>query len=146
MASLDSQYNPGGQAINGVAPTQFFDNIVLDAISIGSGLMDAGDPAFVSNAGNVPGETLISEPSDSGNSNVGGTRVAINYNGLLLNAPHVHSRYYGNLTGVIIADVAFLARNPSANIFDEVFNYDPTFNSVQYVFPALTTTILSLQK
>ena len=79
------------------------------------------------------------------NAGVGGPRVAINYTGLLLNAPHVHSRYGGTFQGVIIGDVVMLARNPS-QLQLEQFSYDPVFDKVQTVLPALTTQILKLTK
>jgi hypothetical protein len=93
----------------------------------------------------VPGETIVTEPNNPGNAEDGGPRVAINYSGLLFNAPHIHSRYGGTLQGVMIGDVAMLARNPSQNVQLEQFAYDPTFDNVQIVLPALTTDVLNIQ-
>lgn len=140
--SEDIEYNPSGDAINGVDPTTFFNNLVLDADAIGSELLDAGDPSYVANPG--AGETVVTEPNTSANAQVGGPRISINYSGLLLNAPHIHSRYAGQFQGVIIGDVAMLARNPSSTTL-EAFSYDSTFDSVPAIFPALTTQVLSIQ-
>ncbi len=141
--SEDGEFNPGGQPINGIASGTFFDTLVSDARLLGMELLDAGDPAAVSNL--VTGETTVTEPASSANAGVGGPRVAINYTGLLLNAPHVHSRYGGTFQGVIIGDVVMLARNPS-QLQLEQFSYDPVFDKVQTVLPALTTQILKLTK
>lgn len=138
-ADLDSQYNPGTEPINGVAPQIFFDNIVADALLIGSALLDAGDPAATKNL--VTGETLIQDGGITA-----GPLVAIDYTKLLLNAPHIHSRYAGNFSGVIIGDVAMLARNPTAASQVEAFSYDPVFDSVPQILPALKTNILSVTK
>jgi hypothetical protein len=137
----DVEYNPSGANINGLPSSNFFDSIVADALSIGPVLLDAGDPSYVST---LQSANIVTEPNTSDNAQDGGPRAKFNYNAVLLNAPHVHSRYFGNLTGVIIADVAFLARNPTAGVFDEMFVYDTTFNQVPVIFPALTTSILSV--
>jgi hypothetical protein len=139
----DAEYNPSGAPINGVAASTFFDNLVLDAVSIGSALLDAGDPAAVNNL--VSGESIITEPSTSSNAQDGGPRVAVNFSGLLLNAPHIHSRYGGSFKGVIIGDVAMLARNPSSSLTLEQFNYDAVFDTTPWFLPALKTTVLQVQ-
>jgi len=142
----DVEYNPSGMPINGVPSKTFFDNIVLDAKSLGAELLDAGDPSYVNNP-LAPDETVVTEPGiASENANVGGPRISIDYSGLLLNAPHIHSRYGGNFKGVIICDVAMLARNPSATKLEQ-FIYDPVFDNVpeENFLPALTTQIFSVQ-
>lgn len=148
---LDVQYNPSGNNVNGVDSTTFFDNLVTDANAIGSALLlDAADPAYVKL---FPASQTATEPSNSANGQTsknmnccGGTRVSINYTGLLLNAPHIHSRYAGTFQGVIIADVAMLARNPSSTQLEQ-FIYDPVFDSIPAtsILPALTTQVLSIQ-
>jgi hypothetical protein len=126
----DVEYDTANLAINGVTRTTFFDNIVLDAKNIGSELQDAGDAAAIAS---VPaGATVNSEP-----------RLSINYQGLLLNAPHVHSRYAGSLKGVVISEIAMFARNPSSTNPIEQFVYDPVFDGVSSVLPALSTQVLT---
>jgi hypothetical protein len=145
MTSLDDQYNPSGMPINGVASKTFFDNIVINAKSIGAELLDAGDTSYVNNP-MAPDETVVTEPNTSENFNVGGKRISIDYSGLLLNAPHIHSRYAGNFKGVIICDVAMLARNPSTSKIEQ-FVYDPVFDDIpaDNFLPALKTEIFSVQ-
>ncbi len=138
----DSSYNPSDAPINGLATTDYFDAIVRDSIGIGSEIQDAGDPAAVQNL--VTGESIVKEAPSSDNNNVGGPRIAIDYTALLLNAPHVHSRYAGTFKGVIISDVAMLARNTSSQTIEQ-FVYDPVFDQVPVILPALTTTIISVK-
>jgi hypothetical protein len=137
LPSNDSEYNPSLAPINGVQPTEFFDSLVSDAVLIGSQLLDAGDPAALATAAQT-----VSEPSNAANGNDGGSRVSINYSGLLLNAPHVHSRYAGAFQGAIIADVAMMARNPTTTDTIGQFEYDPIFDTLPTILPALTTNIL----
>ena len=139
-AGEELEYNPGGATINGVASSTYFDNLVIDSLAVGAELLDAGDPAAVNNL--LTGETTVTEVATSANAGNGGVRVAINYAGLILNAPHVHSRYGGSLKGAIIADVAMLARNPSSSTLIEQFQYDTVIDGITVVLPALTTDIL----
>ena len=129
---LDVQYNPSNDPINGVADRQFFDQIVLDGLLIGAELVDAASSQATHNL--VAGEALGSDG-----------RISIDYSGLLLNAPHIHSRYAGRFTGIIVAEMAMLARNigPGAGIYEE-FYYDPSYSNIA-PFPALTTNILDIQ-
>lgn len=60
----------------------------------------------------------------------------INFTGLLLNAPIVHSRYLGSVKGTIVAETA-LFRLGQFN-----FQFDPVFTTVN-VFPLLPTSILT---
>lgn len=65
----------------------------------------------------------------------GVARESIDFNGLLLNAPIVHSRYLGNVKGTIIAEAALFA----VGAFH--FEYDPVFTKTN-VFPLLSQPIL----
>jgi hypothetical protein len=51
----------------------------------------------------------------------GGTRASIDYSGLLLNAPIVHSRYLGQVKGAIVAEAALFALGAFHFQFDQVF-------------------------
>ncbi len=127
---LDSQYNPSGDPINGVPSTQFFTDLLSEARSLGSELRDAVEAVTVNE---IPtGATVVSG------------RLAINYSGLMLNAPHVHSRYFGDFEGAIIADVAFLARNPAGQSLER-FVYDTAFDSATAVLPAINRDLLKIR-
>lgn len=146
MRDLDTAYDPSGGAINGVAMAKYFDNIVSDAKSIGSELLDVGDKAYTDNP--IAGrESVIYEDPSNENASVGGNRISLNYEGLLLNAPHIHSRYFGDFKGVIIAEVAMLARNPSSKVFEQ-FLYDSRFDSIPVgsILPALSTPIFDIRQ
>jgi hypothetical protein len=70
-------------------------------------------------------------------SDAGQTRVAINYEHLLLNAPAVHSRYLGTFTGVIISEIAEMS------LGQFVFSYDTVFSNANVsVLPALPVDVL----
>ncbi len=58
------------------------------------------------------------------------------FNGLLLNAPEVHSRYVGNFKGAVVAEIAMF------RLGNFVFTFDPTFQTVP-ILPALKSDILS---
>jgi hypothetical protein len=68
----------------------------------------------------------------------GGTRASFDYNGLLLNAPMIHSRYLGQVKGTIIAEVALFALGQFH------FEFDPVFTNVN-VLPLLQNAILVSQ-
>jgi hypothetical protein len=143
--SLDAAYNPSGGAINGVPTAQYFDNIVSDAKLIGGELLDVADRAYTDNP--IAGrESVIYEDPSGENGGLGVNRISLNYEGLLLNAPHIHSRYFGDFKGVIIAEVAMLARNPSSKVFEQ-FLYDPKFDSIPVgsILPALSTPIFDVK-
>lgn len=108
-----------------VARAQFFDNLVLDGRKIGSELLDSYDSTLIGNP--PPGSSVV------------GGRLSIQYKGLLLNAPHVHSRYDGSIQGVIVSDIAMFLL--SSNTSNAHFTYDPIFSQVP-ILPALTTQIL----
>jgi len=127
---LDSQYNPSGDPINGVPSTQFFTDLLSEARSLGSELRDAVEAVNLNEI--PPGATVVSG------------RLAINYSGLMLNAPHVHSRYFGDFEGAIIADVAFLARNPAGQSLER-FVYDTAFDSATAVLPAINRDLLKIR-
>jgi hypothetical protein len=127
---LDVQYNPSGSAINGIASATFFDELGAEATRLGDYLKDAIESAV---ANEVP----------TGASIVGG-RLAVNYSGILLNAPHVHSRYYGDIEGAVITDVAFLARNPAGQNLER-FVYDSVFDTAPAVLPALGRDMLRIR-
>ena len=65
-------------------------------------------------------------------------RDSINFKGLLLNAPIVHSRYSGSVQGTIIAQLALFS------LGDFHFKYDDVFSAVD-VFPLLVKPILSVK-
>lgn len=65
-------------------------------------------------------------------------RRAIDFDGLLLNAPIVHSRYLGNVKGTVIAEAALF----SVGQFH--FTFDPVFTQVN-VLPLITRPVLSVQ-
>ena len=62
-------------------------------------------------------------------------RKTIDFSGILLNAPVIHSRYFGNVKGTIIAEAAIFA------ISKFHFEFDPVFTEVT-VLPKLTSEIL----
>ncbi len=131
----DVQYDPSGDPVNGIPRTQFFDSIIQQASSIGVELASAEDP--VAQQDLPTGKYSLSAEACP--------RVNVDYAGLLLNAPHVHSYYGGTFKGVIIGDVAMLARNPSNQNVIEQYIYDPLFDSVPLILPALSTRILDIQ-
>ncbi|UYL07266.1 hypothetical protein B9G69_009425 [Bdellovibrio sp. SKB1291214] len=64
---------------------------------------------------------------------------SVEYERIILNAPQIHSRYQGNVSGSVIAEIAIM----SLNTFK--FTYDSVFDSVP-VFPFLDkTTYLDIQ-
>ena len=65
-------------------------------------------------------------------------RATVNYTGILLNAPMVHSRYLGKIQGTIIAETALFA------LGEFHFIFDPVFTKVD-VLPLLTKPILEVQ-
>ena len=65
-------------------------------------------------------------------------RKSINFEGLLLNAPLVHSRYLGNVKGTIIAEIAIFA------IGAFHFEFDKVFTEVT-VLPKLSQDVLLIQ-
>jgi hypothetical protein len=59
-------------------------------------------------------------------------RPVVNFEHVILNAPHVHSRYHGSIKGTIIAEIAL----GEVNNFS--FEYDPLFDSDEVeLFPEL---------
>ncbi len=122
----ESLYDPGATDLN--ARKLFFDNMALDAMKIGDELLDAGDAAAVAKP--LVGASIVNTSE--------GPRLSINFKNLLLNAPHVHSRYDGSLTGVVISDIAMFLLSPSS--VDAHFIYDSAFDGVP-ILPALTTQI-----
>ncbi|MEQ1878062.1 MAG: hypothetical protein ABL958_15575 [Bdellovibrionia bacterium] len=65
-------------------------------------------------------------------------RLSYNYDGILLNAPLVHSRYLGQVHGTIIAEAALFALGAFH------FDFDPVFTKVD-VLPLLTDPVLSVK-
>ena len=127
---LDTMYDPSVAPIAGVSRSAYFDGLVDEAVRLGDYLKDAVESAT---ANEVP----------TGASIVGG-RLAVNYSHLLLNAPEVHSRYFGDIEGAVIADVAFLARNP-AGVSLEHFVYDSVFDTAPAILPALPRAVLRVK-
>lgn len=76
--------------------------------------------------------TTIGDLKDAGATS---PRTAIDFNGVLLNAPIVHSRYLGNVKGTVIAEAALFA------VGNFKFAFDPVFTKVN-VLPLLTNPIL----
>lgn len=68
----------------------------------------------------------------------GGVRASINYSGLLLNAPVVHSRYLGTVKGTIVAEAALFALGAFHFEFDDVLTRIS-------VLPLLTSSILTVE-
>ncbi len=94
----------------------------------------------IMNEGSNIGTTLLVDASALGTlptarSAAGQTRSKVDYQHLLLNAPLIHSRYLGTVTGVIVAESA------EFSLGEFSFNYDPVFQSVP-VLPALPKDIL----
>jgi hypothetical protein len=135
---LDFEYNPSESSINGVPGTEFFLGLIDEARIVESvakiPLIDAGDSNVVNAGSNYPGTTVVS-----------GNHLKANFEGLFLNAPHVHSRYFGDFKGVIIAEVAFMARNSDSNTVNEEFHYDPVFDEVPLLLPLLPREPLSIK-
>ncbi len=67
-----------------------------------------------------------------------GLRTSIDFKAVLLNAPIVHSRYLGMVSGTIIAESALFA------LENFHFTFDPVFTKVS-VLPLLKTPVLSLE-
>ena len=127
---LDTMYNPSVSSINGMASASYFNDLTTEAVRLGDYLEDAVEAVT---AGHVPtGATVVNG------------RLSINYSGLLLNAPQVHSRYYGDMEGAVITDIAFFARNPAGQNLER-FLYDSVFDDAPTVFPALSREMLSIQ-
>jgi hypothetical protein len=124
--ALDERYEPG------VAPAMrglLADKIVMDSVSIGSELLDAAD------------DSLVANPPAGSTVELG--RLSINYTGVVLNAPHIHSRYAGSVKGVMIADIAIFLLGASNNN-NAHFIYDPVFDDVPAILPALPRTTFSM--
>ncbi len=68
----------------------------------------------------------------------GGIRASIDYHGLLLNAPIVHSRYLGTIRGTIVAEAALFALGQFH------FEFDPVLSRIS-VLPLLKKPILEAQ-
>lgn len=83
-------------------------------------------PNLIQDASNVVGAAATAV------SDAGQTRVAINFEHLLINAPMVHSRYLGTFNGVIIAELAEMSLGQFSFAYDSVFS-----NSSVSVLPAL---------
>ncbi|MGZ3690440.1 MAG: hypothetical protein ACXVAX_02985 [Pseudobdellovibrio sp.] len=65
-------------------------------------------------------------------------RTSIDFSGVLLNAPIVHSRYLGNVKGTIIAEAALFA------LGNFQFTFDPVFTQVN-VLPLIANPVLSVK-
>ena len=65
-------------------------------------------------------------------------RKSIDFSGILLNAPLIHSRYLGNVKGTVIAEIAIFA------IKQFHFEFDPVFTEVS-VLPKLGQDVLLIQ-
>ncbi len=78
--------------------------------------------------------SVVTGSSQTSTSPSGQIRTSINYSGLLLNAPVVHSRYLGDFKGVIIAEAAEFSLGQFS------FSFDPVFNkSSVSILPLLTS-------
>jgi hypothetical protein len=87
--------------------------------------------ALLQDASNTTGAAL------TGHSAAGQSRVAINFEHLLLNAPVIHSRYLGAFQGVIVAEVAIFS------LGEFVFNYDDVFADPSVpILPSLPIDVL----
>ena len=123
--AIDERYEPG---IPVASRGQLADKIVADSVKIGTDLKDAADPAVVANP---PPGTSVSN-----------NRISVDYTGVLLNAPHIHSRYEGSVKGIMIADVAiFLLGSGATNAH---FVYDPVFDDAPQILPALSRKIFDV--
>ena len=83
----------------------------------------------------LPDATLVSSGGMVASSAAGQTREKIDYTHILLNAPLIHSRYLGTVTGVIVAESA------EFSLGEFSFDFDPVFQTVP-VLPALPKDIL----
>ena len=106
------------------------------------GAYSAWSTAVYAEATNI-GPTLIQDASviagaaSTAVSDAGQTRVSIDYQHLLLNAPVVHSRYLGTTSGVIVSEIAEMS------LGQFYFTYDPVFMNTQVsILPALPGDIL----
>ncbi|WP_413577561.1 hypothetical protein ACLVWU_04135 [Bdellovibrio sp. HCB290] len=52
---------------------------------------------------------------------------SVSFERILLNAPLIHSRYEGNVSGTVIAEVSIMSLNKFKFTYDEVFNTVPVF-------------------
>jgi hypothetical protein len=83
--------------------------------------------SFVTEASSISG--MVDADSD--------TTDQVQFTGVLLNAPEVHSRYIGNFNGAVVAELALFRLNQFVFTFDSIFQDVP-------IFPALEDDILSL--
>ena len=103
------------------AYTTYANSILAEGENIGVALLqDASVPA----AGQTTALSAAKQP-----------RVSIPFQHILLNAPMIHSRYMGTVTGVIVAESAMFSLGEFS------FNFDPVFQNVP-VLPALPYDIL----
>ena len=81
-----------------------------EGVNIGPGaLFDASDTTF------YPGyPTALSEDGE--------TRVSIPFSRLLLNAPVIHNRYLGQVSGVFVAEILVSSLGKFDYVYDSVFN------------------------
>ena len=107
--------------------------ILAEARVLGPILHDANDAA------NCAGTMVTYEAQNGGGSHRTLTECGIQFSHLLLNAPMVHSRYVGQVSGVVIAEIALFA--PGALNF----TYDPVFDSVT-ALPKLGSSVLVLEE
>jgi hypothetical protein len=104
------------------AYTTYANSIIAEANNIGATLLqDASVP------GNLP-----TQPSAAGQA-----RASINFQHVLLNAPMIHSRYMGTISGVIVAESVM------SSLGEFSFNFDPIFENPNIpIFPALPYDIM----
>jgi hypothetical protein len=107
--------------------------ILADAALVSGSLSDSTDSST------CPTQMLTYTGYNGGNSATVLTQCEIDYSRLLLNAPNIQSRYVGQVSGVVIAEIALFA--PGAL----KFQYDSTFDHVDEL-PLLGNSVLNVQQ
>jgi hypothetical protein len=132
---------PSGYASN----TAFFDSIVEDAVLIDGGHQT---PGTTGPSNWVDGELVdaysATEPSSAYVSADPGYRLAYDYSHVLFNAPQIHSRYGGSVSGVMVGDVALFILTGDVNTTNGLgmnFSYDSAFDNATILpqFPSVFT-------
>lgn len=108
-------------------------NLRRRLVSDARGLQIGGPKIYSELASQVMSEAIkIGTLRDAASSS---PRASIDYTGILLNAPIIHSRYLGRVKGTIVAEAALFALGAFH------FEFDPVFTQVS-VFPLLKSSIL----
>ncbi|MGE0614246.1 MAG: hypothetical protein AB7P04_01285 [Bacteriovoracia bacterium] len=96
-------------------------SVLAEAQRLGADLVDAATPG--------QSYSYVTYVDPAGTTR---TRVNIGYEHVLLNAPQVHSRYYGPFKGVVVAEVSLFAVGELQFEYDPIFLETPAFPLIQH--------------